>query len=116
MVLFTKENFPTSAPNILALIFQQWSTLLSSMVPATCPLYLSSPCHCYTLCREHTVVLSSYTVPRIPSLARIWNRKSIKCRGWKSNNNVNLLLWLVTHHSLKLYGGLCSYSLDPRGR
>jgi hypothetical protein len=40
-----------------------------SMAPVTCPLYLSTPFHCYMLCREHTIVLSSYTAPRIPRLS-----------------------------------------------
>jgi hypothetical protein len=40
-----------------------------SMAPASCALYLSTLFHCYTLCREHTIVLSSYSAPRIPRLS-----------------------------------------------
>jgi hypothetical protein len=50
---------------------------LSSLMPVTYSLLLSTPSHQYTLCRAHTRVLSSYGAPEIASLslpndAQIW--------------------------------------------
>jgi hypothetical protein len=64
MVLFTKENFPTSVLIFLDLIFQSDQLYSGSMAPLTCPLYLSTPFHRYTLCREHTSLVS-YAKPRV---------------------------------------------------
>jgi hypothetical protein len=79
MVVFTKENFPTSVLIFLDLIFQQWS-------PVTCPLDLSTPFHRYTLCRAHTSLLPFYAEPRLSRLGLSYDGKFSSFICWISNH------------------------------
>jgi hypothetical protein len=68
MVLFTKENFPTSVLIFLDLFSNSDQLYSDGMAPVTCPLYLSTLFHRYMPCRAHTSLLSSCAEPRIPKL------------------------------------------------
>jgi hypothetical protein len=52
------------------LLFSNSDRLYSgSKSPVTCPLYPSTPFHCYTLCKVHISVLPSYAELKIPRLS-----------------------------------------------
>jgi hypothetical protein len=73
MVLFTKKTSRRLLLSCLLLISSNDRPYSGSMVAGTCPLYLSTPFHRYTLCREHTIVLSSYAAPGIPRRSLPYN-------------------------------------------